>query len=85
MSVYSNPNSFYGTGIVVDAQPITPGTAFTNGPCNGIAATVAGTINYVTYAGTTITGMPISVGFNPIAARAVNTGGTATGLFALYT
>lgn len=55
-----------------------------DGPCRGIRAGTAGTLNFIDGSGTLISNFPIVEGDNAIEMRAVRTGGTADNLWALY-
>lgn len=54
------------------------------GICAGLLVGVAGTLNVMDASGTTVTGVPVQAGYNPISVRQVRAGGTATNIFALY-
>jgi hypothetical protein len=70
---------------LLDYVPVTPGAGdLPDGPCRAILATAAGTVNLTTIAGDQRNGVPVNAGVNPLAARAIRAGGTATGLFAGY-
>jgi hypothetical protein len=65
--------------------PITPGASdLPGGACKGIWCGVAGTANLVQLDGTARPNFPLIAGFNPVIVRAVNVGGTATNLWAMY-
>lgn len=67
-------------------EPVTANdsTDLPGGICRGLLVTAAGTANLDQPDGTARTAVPLVAGFNPIAVKRVRTGGTATGLFALY-
>lgn len=52
--------------------------------CRGLLVGTAGTANLTTFDGSAITDVPLQQGYNPIACKHVNTGGTADDIWALY-
>jgi hypothetical protein len=66
--------------------PITPGASdLPGGACKGIwNGGAAGTANLVQLDNTPRPNFPLQPGWNPVIARAVNAGGTATNLWAMY-
>ena len=52
--------------------------------CRGLLVGTAGTANITMLDGNVCTDVPLQAGYNPIAVRHVNTGGTATDIWALY-
>jgi len=54
------------------------------GICRGLLVGTAGTANLVDGAGNSVTGVPLQQGYNPIQVRRVQTGGTASNIWALY-
>ena len=75
------PNSVAPSGIYV---PVTKGTALASGPCRGLWVGTAGTANLVDYDGITRSNVPLFQGLNPLGCTAVNSGGTAADIWALY-
>lgn len=68
-----------------DVVPVTPGaSALPDGPCRALLVGVAGTVNLTTLAGVQRDGVPLVEGWNPVGATHVRTGGTATGIWAVY-
>lgn len=72
-----------------DIKPVTPNDSadLPNGPCRALIFTNSGSVTLVTYAGTTVT---LSIGTTWFgvqyirAKRILNTGTSATGIFACY-
>ena len=80
MATYSNP--FAGAGKLVS---ITPGSSdLVDGVCKALWCGSAGTVNLIDETGATVTGFPLFLGINLIRVRQVNTGGTASNIWALY-
>lgn len=63
---------------------ITKGTAFPQGLCRGLLVGTAGTANLVQEDDTVTTDVPLQQGYNPLAVKQVNAGGTADDIWALY-
>jgi hypothetical protein len=57
---------------------------FARGTCRGLLVTAGGTATIVDGEGNTVADVPLQTGYNPIECLRVNTGGNATGIFALY-
>ena len=57
---------------------------FAGGPCKTLLVGVAGTANVVQDDGVVRENVPLQAGYNPIVAKRVNTGGTASDIWALY-
>lgn len=75
----------YGTSPAKRAVSVTKADAnLPGGSCNGLLVGVAGTANLTFVDGTTASNVPLQLGYNPIAVLRVNTGGTATDIWALY-
>ncbi len=65
--------------------PVTPANAnLPGGICRGLLVGTAGTANLVDGSGNTVTGVPLQQGYNPIQVLQVQTGGTASNIWALY-
>lgn len=58
--------------------------ALPDGDCIGLLVGTAGTLNYRDLSDTDLSDVPIQVGWNPIACRRINTGGTADNIWACY-
>ena len=77
----------YGREIMAASEivAVTPADAdLADGVCKALLVSVAGTGNLKTEDGSIVTGVPLQVGYNPLRVIQVRTGGTATGIFALY-
>jgi hypothetical protein len=90
---FTNPQDFGVTllGPAFKLVPITEGadaataTAnLTTGLCRGIWVNTAGTADIVQEDGTVASGVQLLQGPNPIACIGIVTGGTASGLYAMY-
>lgn len=84
-----NPFSSRNGGLSAPASrlaPITPDddNDLPGGVCRALLVASAGTVNMTDASGGEHEGVPLQQGFNPIGARRIRTGGTATGLWALY-
>lgn len=55
-----------------------------NGPCRALLCGSAGTVNLLDYSGNLCSDYPLQAGYNPISVKQVRTGGTASGIWALY-
>jgi hypothetical protein len=55
-----------------------------DGPCRTLLVDADGTANLVEKDGTVRANYPLQKGYNPIVVKRVNTGGTATGIWAIY-
>lgn len=55
-----------------------------DGTCRALLVGTEGTANLVDLTGATRTNVPLQQGYNPISCRQVNTGGTASDIWALY-
>lgn len=66
--------------------PVTPSDTvdLAEGVCNGLLVASAGTANLDEPGGTARSNVPLQAGYNPIAVKRVRTGGTASGIWALY-
>ncbi len=65
--------------------PVTKANALLpEGTCRALLVGTEGTANLVDLSGTTRTNVPLQKGYNPISCRQVNTGGTASDIWALY-
>jgi hypothetical protein len=65
--------------------PVTKADAdLPGGVCRGLLVGVAGTANLMQIDGTIRADVPLAVGYNPLVALQVRTGGTASGIWALY-
>lgn len=60
------------------------GTDLPGGPCRALLVGTPGTANIVDMTGTECSDVPLQAGYNPIAVRQVETGGTADDIWALY-
>jgi hypothetical protein len=58
--------------------------ALPNGDCRSILVGTAGTLNIMDLSGTIVADIPVQEGYNPIGARQIRLGGTATNIFAIY-
>jgi len=72
-----------------DAESVTPANSnlplvATYGATKGLLVSSAGTANLMMESGNIVTGMPLQVGYNPLRVKQVRTGGTASGIYALY-
>lgn len=67
-------------------QPVTKSDTddIAGGPCMGLLVGVGGTANIIDGAGVSRDNVPLQAGYNPIAARRVRTGGTASDIWALF-
>jgi hypothetical protein len=57
---------------------------FVEGPCKTLLVGTAGTANLVEADGTVRANVPLQAGYNPLSAKRVNTGGTASDIWAIY-
>lgn len=65
--------------------PITLGTTvLVDGPCRGFWVGTAGTLNFTDGHGNSISSFPAVAGLNPIVVATFSSGGTASGVYALY-
>lgn len=55
-----------------------------DGACKALLVSTSGTVNLMDIYGDTVNGVPVFAGYNPLQCKRVLTGGTATGIFALY-
>lgn len=55
-----------------------------DGACRALLVGVAGTLNLMDAEGNIRANVPVQAGYNPLSVKQVRTGGTATGIFALY-
>lgn len=55
-----------------------------DGTCRSLLVGTAGTLNIMDNSGVLRTNVPVQQGYNPIYCRQVNTGGTASDIWALY-
>lgn len=70
---------------LTDYVPVTPAnTELPDGPCRAIIVAAAGTVNLTTIKDEDRDGVPLQPGINPIVAKKIRAGGTATNLFAGY-
>jgi len=67
-------------------RAITPDSSndLPDGVCRAICVGGAGTLDFIDAGGSSVTGFPVIVGYNPIGVKRVLTSTTATSLFALY-
>ena len=64
---------------------VTPGaSALPSGTCRALLVGGAGTANLTDAYGNDVDAVPLVVGYNPLSVSKVRTGGTATGIYALY-
>lgn len=75
-----------GAGNVASARGMAPVTKSDSTVlnCRGLLVGTAGTGNITTLDGNVCTDVPLQAGYNPIACKHVNTGGTADDIWALY-
>ena len=73
-----------GSARMVRAVVASDTTDLPDGTPVGLWIGTAGTLNFDDETGEQITGFPAVAGFNPIAAKRVRTGGTASDIWALY-
>lgn len=66
--------------------PVTPDDVnpLPGGDCRCLLVGTGGTANLVQPDGTLRTNVPLQTGYNPLIVKQVKTGGTATGIWALY-
>ena len=57
---------------------------FVDGVCRALLVGTAGTANIVDSTGTTLANVPLQTGYNPLKVIRINTGGTASDIWALY-
>ena len=84
-----NPFSSHSSGLSTPASRIEPVTPDDNndlpgGVCRALLVGTAGTANFIDASGGERTGVPLQQGFNPLGVRRIKTGGSATGIWALY-
>jgi len=73
------------TGPGVSYAPVTKANAnLPGGPCRFLLVGVAGTANLMQWDGTIRENVPLQLGYNPIYAVQVRTGGTASDIWAGY-
>ncbi len=65
-------------------RAVTPGSALPLGPCQGIIVGTAGSLNYTDFTGEILTGVPVQAGYNPICCQSIESGGTASNIWAGY-
>lgn len=63
---------------------VTKGSALGRGTCRALWVGTAGTLNFTDADGNTVSSFPAQAGLNPVSAASVDSGGTASDIWALY-